>query len=704
VTGSPKVMLDREQIAQHVRLLHELAMPLAGHGKLIVASYGENLDTGEKLTPKIEHFAIGEVDPMTEAIVRLSSEPHRNVYAPLALMHSSLTEGRKGAEEQVVAAFGIVADFDDETACYWAKRLPLDPDYSLETSPGRFQTFYLFDQPERARSTKPVAKALQVLVHCDSGTRDVSHVWRIPGTPNWPNVKKVDAGRSHEPALVRIVKPWNCSRTNLADLAKAVAMAEEGTDRELPRRDAQAHFTASESDDRIDRLIAGLPDTLRRRIETRPSDDTDRSEETWCIVNSLWSLNRSGDDIIAILRRFPEGPAMSKYGDRLDNEVVRILEKVSAEANGEHRSDDSTADSDDVKRWHFRLRRFNDIELSTERSYLVKGLIPREALVVVWGPPKCGKSFWAFDLAMHVALGRAYRGRSVTQGAVVYIACEGEHGFTARAIAFRQTKLTDTDDPPFFLLATRLDLVAEVGRLIIEVSAQIEGQGIALIIVDTLNRSLRGSESKDEDMGAYLRAADQLRETFKSAVVVIHHCGINDRRPRGHTSLTGAADAQIAVGKLGGDRISTTVEFMKDGAQGDQTVSDLVVVEVGRDEDDEPITSCIIQPADREAPHNTPGSAKLTPDAEHALKRLAEAIDRNGEVAPASDAIPPNIRCVTEKVWRANFYHDDTRKPSAKQKAYKRAVELLIAAGRVGNADERVWVVEEDGPDTADRT
>jgi len=26
---------------------------------------------------------------------------------------------------------------------------------------------------------------------------------------------------------------------------------------------------------------------------------------------------------------------------------------------------------------------------------------------------------------------------------------------------------------------------------------------------------------------------------------VIHHCGINGDRPRGHTSLTGAADAQI---------------------------------------------------------------------------------------------------------------------------------------------------------------
>lgn len=47
----------------------------------------------------------------------------------------------------------------------------------------------------------------------------------------------------------------------------------------------------------------------------------------------------------------------------------------------------------------FQLVRFSEIALDQTRSYLVQGLIPREGLVVVWGPPKCGKSFWIFDLA-----------------------------------------------------------------------------------------------------------------------------------------------------------------------------------------------------------------------------------------------------------------------------------------------------------------
>jgi hypothetical protein len=85
----------------------------------------------------------------------------------------------------------------------------------------------------------------------------------------------------------------------------------------------------------------------------------------------------------------------------------------------------------EIRRPRFELVPFKSVMLSTSAVYLVKGLIPRAGLTVVWGPPKCGKSFWAFDLAMHVVRGVAYRGRRVQQGAVVYIALEGGYGFRA---------------------------------------------------------------------------------------------------------------------------------------------------------------------------------------------------------------------------------------------------------------------------------
>jgi len=53
----------------------------------------------------------------------------------------------------------------------------------------------------------------------------------------------------------------------------------------------------------------------------------------------------------------------------------------------------------------FTLIPFNQIRARKTSRYLIKGLISDTGLVVVWGPPKCGKSFWVFDVAMHIALG-----------------------------------------------------------------------------------------------------------------------------------------------------------------------------------------------------------------------------------------------------------------------------------------------------------
>ena len=66
-------------------------------------------------------------------------------------------------------------------------------------------------------------------------------------------------------------------------------------------------------------------------------------------------------------------------------------------------------------------------------------------------------------------------------------------------------------------------------------------------MLDTLNRSLQGSESKDEDMARYIAACDAIRDAFDCVVPLVHHCGHDATRPRGHSSLGGAHDAMIAV-------------------------------------------------------------------------------------------------------------------------------------------------------------
>jgi hypothetical protein len=108
-----------------------------------------------------------------------------------------------------------------------------------------------------------------------------------------------------------------------------------------------------------------------------------------------------------------------------------------------------------------RIIPFDQIRLeSDQRPFVVKGLIPREGLTVVWGPPKSGKSFAVFDLCMHVALGWEYRGRRVQQGSVVYCSFEGQAGMAARIEAFRQERLSeDSEDIPFYAQTMTLECV-----------------------------------------------------------------------------------------------------------------------------------------------------------------------------------------------------------------------------------------------------
>jgi AAA domain len=302
-----------------------------------------------------------------------------------------------------------------------------------------------------------------------------------------------------------------------------------------------------------------------------------------------------------------------------------------------------------------------------------------------------------------VALGIPYRGREVHQGTVVYVACEGVKGLTQRAEAIRLTWLAeDQRDPPMHMLPTQLDLITDAEELILDIRDQ--SGDPACIVLDTLNRSIVGSESKDEDMGAYIRAADQVRTAFPHCtVILIHHCGHNDSRPRGHSSLGAAADAQIAVKQRDSSApVITEVEWMKDGPVGATTTSKLKVVEVGLDDSGKMMTSCVIEPTDASAAAR-PKPRKLSATQQRALTLLCDAINTAGEVPPSNNHIPARTPCVNEDLWKQYCYRGgisggDTQQ--ARHKAFKSASEALLAAGLVGAWDGWVWHCQQP-PDDA---
>lgn len=340
----------------------------------------------------------------------------------------------------------------------------------------------------------------------------------------------------------------------------------------------------------------------------------------------------------------------------------------------------------------FPLMAFENIRLDTERrSYLVKGLLSSTGLAMIWGPPKCGKSYWATDLALHIALGWEYRGRRVQQAPIVYIALEGRHGIPARLEAFRHHH--DVKSAPFYLLTTPLDLIAKADALIANIQAQLGNVRPGAVFIDTLNRSLVGSESKDEDMARYLAAAGKIEEKFGCLVAIVHHCGIDASRPRGHTSLSGAVEVQLAVKRGAPSEVIVTVELAKDFAEGAEIFSRLEIVEVGTDPDGDPITSLIVLPA--EASSAGRATARKLPDRQRlALDALDECLSSPaGYRAPADLQLPAGAIVVPISAWRDEMYSRGVLDRDAKspREDFRRVRNSLQARSLIGVHSDLVW-------------
>src|SRR5262249_6343597 len=322
--------------------------------------------------------------------------------------------------------------------------------------------------------------------------------------------------------------------------------------------------------------------------------------------------------------------------------------------HGNSNASEETPHTDGEKHYRFKLVPFAGMRPGLEQLYLVDELIPVTGLVDIWGKAKTFKSFWTLDLMLHVAMGWEYRDRRVRQGTVVYCAFEGGHGYKKRIEAQRRHyKIGDDADVPLFVMSGQASLVKDRKLLIADIKAQLERRPPAAVVLDTLNRSIDGSESKDTDMGAYVNAASAIRDAFGCAVIVVHHCGLDETRPRGHTSLPGAVDAQLAVTREG-MTVTVTVEMMRDGAEDTVVTGVLESVEVGTDDAGKVLTSLVVVPSEVLAPaerHKWSRSLAVF------RKALLDALTAAGEIINEGDAsYAPQVRAVDLEHVRTQFY------------------------------------------------
>ena len=293
---------QKEAIKSHIE---KAFSNVNGNGKRIVASYGQEPKTGKDLAPKVFHCS--STQQACDAINTLISEENRNVYMPLCLMQEDLSQGHKGGEKDIISTLGFCCDFDLPTAVEDIEKLPVEPTITLETSPGRYQALYILRQPiEDKIEAKELAKRLKAFPGCDHGTMDLSHVWRIPGTLNWPNKKKFDAGRSLKPFLVE-------------EISRGDYVSEETLLKHFPKvvikqtKQSQADGLRVWNGD-----IRTLPvKTGTKDLILNGSPVGQRSEPIMTVLNALVFANLKDTEIISIFERYAIGEKFREKGSKL---------------------------------------------------------------------------------------------------------------------------------------------------------------------------------------------------------------------------------------------------------------------------------------------------------------------------------------------------------------------------------------------------
>ena len=86
----------------------------------------------------------------------------------------------------------------------------------------------------------------------------------------------------------------------------------------------------------------------------------------------------------------------------------------------------------------FKLIRADQIEIRSS-DWLLRGMLERDTLALVFGEPGCGKSFLVIDWMCRIATGTPWRGHGIQAAPVVYIAGEGPTDSVAASIPGRNT-------------------------------------------------------------------------------------------------------------------------------------------------------------------------------------------------------------------------------------------------------------------------
>jgi hypothetical protein len=280
--------------------------------------------------------------------------------------------------------------------------------------------------------------------------------------------------------------------------------------------------------------------------------------------------------------------------------------------------------------------------------WLIKSLLPKAQVGVIYGPSGAGKSFLALNIGTAVSRGEKWRELKTKKGRVVYVCSEGAGGFKLRVQAHSKDQNVPMEEMP--------DVIPNAPDLRDPKDAAAIAHAIGeadLVIVDTLAASFTGNENSGEDIGLVLRHCKFIHEKTGAMVWLVHHSGKDETKgARGWSGLRAAADVEMEVLKHDNDVRTVELTKLKDGEDGRKWAFRLKAVVLGTDEDGDAVSSMVVEAVELdELPSKRTGnSAEPTDDWEarvlQVTRRMSGPFELKdiiaGVIAKLTDADDPD--------------------------------------------------------------
>lgn len=301
------------------------------------------------------------------------------------------------------------------------------------------------------------------------------------------------------------------------------------------------------------------------------------------------NYERSGNDFLSEKQALPP-----EIIERIEHQVNPILAARNA---------GTPLEEDLDKSQRFKVTRLSKMKWKSSGRPIYRDFLYEEAFTIIYGKSNTGKSFFATDIAGHVALGRDFNGMTNETGkplATLYICAEAGESFGVRGQALMAR--LGVDDLPFLVITDAPDFTndnCEDAKIILQRIKEVEKEEnvkIGMVVVDTLAMTFHGNENASDDMNDFIKNMKYIQHHGGTGVIVVHHAGKDHAAgARGSSAFQAACDTEMVIkSEKIGERYKRSCEVTKQrsGKMGMVIPFGLNVIDLGKDDRGFPLDSC----------------------------------------------------------------------------------------------------------------